>query len=321
MGVITPNGFSEFAQNKAWKVSRLSFENCDFKGDFRPHSDAISTITLSNCSFSGCSFHGSTWINIKFQNCTFEQCDFSFSEFKGCIFTKPCTFKEVSLSSSHTRFKDTSIQSAKLIKAATTNLRSLPDGTKPSYQKARLASTKASVAHGLMRATERAPNPDTYFAAYRCYVLSSKSAKVQADCYEISTGLKLDQPRSAVARSRLTRLGGFFKLIAHCIELSATAISGILNGWGTSVFRPIAFAGLLVLTFSLAYSYILDVPCQSAIIRSIDILLVAGYGKYTTEAKAAATLADWLHLANLTLGVYWYSIFFPTIIRHTVRGA
>ena len=73
----------------------ISFDTCDFSGDFE-HGG----IKFKNCKFVNCDFGSeSTWLKAKFNHCSFSRCSFTLSEFRDCFFYE-CEWKEITFNGS-----------------------------------------------------------------------------------------------------------------------------------------------------------------------------------------------------------------------------
>lgn len=300
-------------------IPRITFENCDFRGTFQSPQENR-TVTLKEFEFSGCCFSSTLWRRIKFQDCKFTQCDLSFTRFEDCIFTEKCAFSSLSISAAHTTFHNTSICASQFLASPTTNTESIPPGkSTPQYQVARLASTVAKVAHTILHSTRQDPNPAIFFDAYKAYVRASKRKEIRENIYRITTMREIqDHPVTGAKRVQI-RLKGALMLPIRLLDAKITDLSGFLNNWGESLLRPVVFAGCVALAFSVIYWFI-DPKISSwwdSLLMSIDITLVAGYSKYLAQEPR---WINWLLLTNLTFGIFWYSIFVPTLLRHTMRG-
>lgn len=314
---VTNDGFDSLIRVNR-QLTGLKFRDCDFRGVFAA-PDANQIVTFKNFEFEGCCFGASLWKRVKFQKCTFKSCDLSFARFEGCIFTRECLFQDISFSASHTSFSETSILASRLLANPALNTTAIPKNqANLAYQKARLAATMVKIAHAVLHSTRFDPSSEVFFDAYKVYVRSSKRAQISENIYRIRTGIDLTEHPVKGKATLIIRGIGFFMLIIRAFDYAVTEVSGFLNNWGESILRPIAFAAAIAVVFSLIYWHV-DKPDASwwpSLRMGIDVTLVAGYTKYTFQDETR----QWLLLANLILGVSWYSIFVPTIVRHTMRG-
>jgi hypothetical protein len=120
---------------------------------------------------------------------------------------------------------------------------------------------------------------------------------------------------------KLRRLFQGIECILALVEYPLVFSSGALNGWGGKAGRA-ACAGVAVIgAYALAY-YLIACPATDqswivALLKAFEITLLVGYTKYaSTSAPFPCQL---LMASNMLLGLWWYTIFVPTVINRISR--
>ena len=305
------------------------FKDCDFINKYKE-------FTFKKCKFFGCRFDlNAEFVSVKFTDCEFHQCYFGFVVFSRCLFRNPI-FERISISSDHAEFIKTSIGAEALLKALSTNMSALPAGKDPAYQTNRLFHTKAKVATNILISTEKEPDQDVYNEAHRENVLSWLKWKIYRRKYKGERELSRKPNHNT---QELASKWVYYPLASiGWIDYAITYVSGWLTNWGRSIMRPTAFILTVTVGFSVGYflygqCYYQDMNLPNistataiweAFHRAVDISMVAGYTKYMPQSDGKSidslysgpTILSFIHML---LGVYWYGLMFPVIVKRTLR--
>lgn len=291
---------------RAWKGRGLKFIECDFSGDFVP------IMSFNNCSFFKCDMGSAIWRGVKFSNCEFDRCSFTVSTFEHCNF-HDCTWESIGISGTETKLFDTIITNPEsFINSAYTNtnkeeLKSY--GAKnPSYQTFRLEESKVKLARLVLSNNERNADDKAYYEPIKIYLKQSISAKISKAKYERSVNKN--------------KLRNFISQWLGFIEGKLISFSGSINGWGGNVSRATICGVGIIVIFALIYAcFSVDskpvLGWKLSLIKSFDITLLVGYTKHATVAQTWQEQA--LYGANAVLGLWWYTIFVPTIINRICK--
>jgi hypothetical protein len=275
----------------------------------------ISDSRIANWQFYRCTFDGSRWRNVKFSDCLFEECHFSDVWFTRCQFLATCEFIKITASAELLRFESTSISATSFLRALSTNLDYLPDKVTKEYQLYRLNGTREKLAKLLFDSTKSEPDIDFYFQAYKELTIAMLRAKVERRRYTFA--------RSRPARN--SPLSFYIESFPARLEFIVVALSGSFSDWGRSLVRPMLFFFCVVSAFTGVYfSFIYrlqPIPFSDQFWRSfmeaLNITLVAGYTSFFNSSESL--LRQGIEVANLILGLFWYSLIVPTITRKTLR--
>jgi Pentapeptide repeats (8 copies) len=276
------------------------FQKCDIAENVR---DSF----ISNCTFSECRFQGSSWTNVKFSNCRFVLCDFSRAIFSRCYFVSNCRFERISASAELFRIEETAISATAFISGLETNL---VHTDQVEYQKHRFIGTRQKIAKSIFSATRNEADVNFYFEAYEQLTRCTLDEQVEQHRFD---GAAPVSSRRFWFRSAPARL-----------ERRIVLTSGWLTRWGRSLLWAFAFFLVTVSVFSGAYALITPVPAvmasdliwQSAV-QALNITLVAGYTAHFNPE--APRLHQGMCLANVLLGIYWYSLVVPVLSRRILR--
>ncbi|QCB46273.1 pentapeptide repeat-containing protein [Hydrogenophaga sp. PAMC20947] len=290
----------------AWHtIINTIFETCDFEGTF----DFIN-LTFRNCTFKNCDFKTAIWNDVKFSQCTFDVASISTSKFIDCQFNQ-CAWKKIGISSNEMRFTKTIITNPhSFIRAASTNMdKDLLSqfSTSPDYQRYRLEGTKSKVARMLLTSIQDQGDDDAYFEAVKAHTTQALKAKISNQEF---------QRKQSKSVSRKLLHGGIE--IALQLERAVTQISGSINGWGGKLGRAIVAGIILMSIFGIIYSItgtFQGIP--QSILAAIEITLLVGYTKYASLTSSLPMQS--LIAVNMLLGLWWYTIFVPTIINQVNR--
>ncbi|MFM5274077.1 pentapeptide repeat-containing protein [Aeromonas caviae] len=291
---------------RGWTIKSFNFVECDFSGSFHP------TLSFNSCVFEKCDMGFTTWRGTKFSNCTFIKCSFTMATFEQCIFHN-CTWEDTGMSGTETKLFDTIIENPKsFIDSGYTNIDQhilkQNGNTTPEYQLLRLEETKVKLARLVLSNNERNSEDSVYYESIQVYLTQSIKAKSAKALFNI--------------KSKKNLITSFFSLIFSEFEKGLISISGSINGWGGNISRATLFGVLIILIYSIIYTFVNfdgfePSPWKLAIIKSLDISLLIGYTKHATVAL------NWkvqtLYGINALLGLWWYAIFVPTVINRICR--
>lgn len=285
-----------------YPIKSISFNRCNFRGDF----DFVQ-LAFSNCEFELCDFGYAKWENIKFSGCTFKMCSLTMLTFYKCQFID-CIWEENSMSGNETGISRSNITNPhQFIQSAYTCLDKdilKQHNTNPSYQKMRLELTKAKLARIVLSNLERNGDDKSYYEGIKTYLNQSIAARIweaKHNCF-----------------SRKNRKWNALLIPVFHLESAILNVSGKINGWGYSIARPTLIGASLITFFGFLY-YILGI-CNSfsgGIIAGFDVTMLFGYTKQVNNSMPWLTQA--LFGFNAFLGLWWYAVFVPTIINRISR--
>lgn len=291
-------------REKAAIPPNAQFHRCDLRGDFKE-------INFKEVVFELCDFRGSVWSRVKFSKCHFRQCNFSYVTFNSCLFFD-CRFSNNTASAEYFETAQTTIPATAFLDGLTPNTKHYPNNTKDEkdfieYQIYRHRKTSAKLARIIHASTDKCPDPDIFSEAHKEVVLRSLNAKLEESRW---SGDKKAYWLSSLVRS-----------IPICVDIAVTWVSSLLTDWGRSIIRPLCFFATLVVIFSCFYhsmqwtSAIHATSWPQAVRRAIDISLVAGYTRHSSGTEAF----EWIAFVNASLGIYWYTLIVPAIIKRVMR--
>lgn len=288
---------------------QLLFTRCWFHGSLKQEN-------ISDWTFEECVFDLSTWNQVKFSRCTFRRCHFYKVQMVECSFMNSCVFEANSASPETLILRDTQVNPKGFLSSIKTNLDYLPSSTSRKYQEHRLLRTKARLARLIFFSTKDEPNREIYGDAQKQHILH--------EAYYAISRHKFYEDHSSKKPQKAPLWRSIPQSIPGRIELSILVISGFLTSWGRSLVRPLFFLLSLILIYSFAY-HLLDPmrrtgeePAFSkAFMESLNVSLVAGYTAYF-DAKAHIAHQT-LQVTNLMLGLYWYALIVPVVVRRVLR--
>ena len=287
-------------------IKSVIFHTCDFEGDFD-----FNKLSFINCRFVNCDFKSSKWINTKFSDCHFEKTSLSTSKFVECQFNN-CTWKNIGISSNEMHISRTRISNPHdFIQAAYTNTDANVLGqfsTSPKYQSYRLEGTKAKVARTLLSSIQDHGDDDAFFDGVKANITQHLIAKIAHKKYFRT------QASSAVD---WIKNGGVE--LALRLELAIVYLSGWINGWGGKLGRALIAGITLILIFWAIYKMCGFVPgyLQSGL-AALEVTLLIGYTKYASMQAPISLQAAFA--ANMVFGLWWYTVFVPTIVNRVSRS-
>lgn len=101
------------------------------------------------------------------------------------------------------------------------------------------------------------------------------------------------------------------------VDLIAVRAAGCLTDWGQSIARPLAFIVAVMCLFALSYLAGFGTGYKEAILRAVEVSLVAGYTAHVPGRDPSAL--RFVTLLNLVVGIYWYSLIVPVVTRKFLR--
>lgn len=282
------------------KLDKHNFLECDFFGESKGNK-----INFSNCKFEKVYFGYGLFKNVKFQKCDFIKCSFNMAKFIDCQFID-CRFDDISFSGNETIFQNTLINSKRIVSAAFLNVDEdvlKQYATTVDYQKKRFENTKAKFAKNLLVSVSSTTDDDLYYNAVKTYLISRSKAKIE----------KFQYGAKEADKGRIRKISYQVRAITSITELLILRVSGLINDWGNSILRALIIGVAMIFIFAIGYYFLMDTSVVGAIIKSIDITLLAGYTKHVT--KLTPVHQQIVMLFNMILGLWWYAIMIPTLIN------
>lgn len=291
---------SEDPNNKYFKG--YVFTECDVFGN----NNGI-RVTFKDCQFKKVCFGYATFKNIKFVDCKFVECSFSMASFESCQFNN-CDFKKISYSGNETQFINTRIESGKFIHALYVNQdrdTCEQKNTTPEYQLFRSYGTKTKCSKVILNSLTTVPEDDLYYRAVEVHSKCKQQAKKKNHIYSLKTA------------GLVKKIGYCFLLIKVVIENFIINTSGLINGWGGSLFRCVSVGLSIMLGFTIIYALMSGSGFIASFMKSIDITLLTGYTKYSLYKPCNEILEPYeiIHMINMVIGIWWYGILIPTLIN------
>lgn len=293
-------GLMEDRSQTRWPINSIIFSGCDFEGDF-------GHVVFKGCTFANCDFGSSNWKGAKFSKCKFQKSSLTMCTFEQSQFID-CEWSEIGISGTETNFFDTSITNPlDFTRAAFTTLD--PEilsqkGTDPAYQKMRLEETRTKVSRSILVNNERSGDDVAYYKSIEAYLRQATASKVARCVYNLKKGNKV--------------FGNTISVLIYFAEYCLLRVSGLVNGWGASIARPALVGVAIGLVFMFWYKHFNIAPnFKMAAMKSFDVTLLFGYTKHAEKSEIAFEQIS--YAANAALGLWWYSIFVPTIINRISR--
>lgn len=320
----------ESAQNQAIPntkrliIEDAAFDVCDFLGD-----NTNQKITFKNCEFRKVYFGHSVFNDVNFENCTFKKTSFALAKFSRCSFNEKCKFKKVSISGGKTVFEDTTILSSTFIQNAyiyATQKYCDKRNLNIYDQEYRMYSSLVKLSRNIITSVTNIGDDDIYYDAIKTLFklrIKEKESKIKLDSEQIGTAMKTKKKLTKKAK-------GYFKLSwnkLHCIlfpiEKIILSSFGFINGWGNSFIRCIGFGFLILVSYTILYTYQswdaqvnlrgFFILLFESYMKSLDVTLLVGYTKYSTPSDSL--LSQFLVQSNMLLGLAWYGVSLPTLIN------
>lgn len=281
-------------------IRGITFQGCDFEGDFRGIN-----ITFDKCTFKHCDFGESYWLEAKFSGCTFDSCSLTVTEFESCLFYG-CEWNKLTVSGTETKLNNTLVTNpSKFIAAAYTNTDPKvlePKYKTASYQLMRLETTKVKIARVLHKSAEGHGDEEAYYDSIKTKINQSIKASNTEAIYNF--------------RAKKNRIQNALKFLVGHLEFAILNSSASINAWGRSIVRPTLLGLAIMLLFGACYGSQLGNYYQG-LIQGFDITFLVGYTKYANSGISELTQA--LYALNAFLGLWWYAILVPTLINRLSR--
>jgi hypothetical protein len=176
-----------------------------------------------------------------------------------------------------------------------------------AHQHYRLEGTKAHLARTLLSSHEVVGDDKTYYETARLHDIQQTRARISQGFYELCYG-----------QGFWTHLKGVTFLF-WCLELMLLWLIGVVNGWGSSLLRPLLAVLLSFVLFAFIYQAmpvadLINQPWQ----KSFDITTLAGYANQSLSTQSLhVRLAVGL---QLSISVFLYTIFFSTAVARLTRS-
>lgn len=288
------------SRGDTFKVVGVTFKDCDFQGVF----DSDTLFMFDRCRFVGCDFAYSSWKDTHFRNCEFENCSFALSHFNRCEF-RGNKFNSIGISGSKSDFERSFVTNPQaLIDAGA----SRAEGEKPKvrkrlYQWHRLQGSKAHLSRTLLASHNLVGDDHTFYKTAKLHDLQQSKAKIASNFFEL-----------IFSESR-GRFAALVSLLLNLAENGLLRVVGLLNGWGSSAFRPLLGIALLWSAFGWAYLHLFDTAQPWR--KSFNITILAGYSnEYVDTITPGLNTAQSFHAV---LAVIFYTVFFGTVIAKLSR--
>lgn len=303
MGVCAAHILKKLAEEKQrYTLNDLTFDTCDFVGDF-----GFTRLTFKSCKFTNCDFQDSKWNGTKFSKCQFNKTSISTAHFNEVDFID-CNWRDTGVSSGEMTFTNISMNNpGDFISSIYTNLNEAvlsQNGTTVIYQKFRLEGTKAKIARMLLNNLHSSPDDDSYYEGVKTYTIQNLTAKI----------MKIDYDK--FSEFWFKKILFFFIKKGLQIELNVLQISGWVNAWGGSIGRPFTVGIGLICTFFVFYQFLFEIKGH-ALLAAFEITLLFGYTKYASVADDL--LLQVFYALNGVFGLWWYAIFIPTVVNRVNR--
>ncbi|MEP0454187.1 MAG: pentapeptide repeat-containing protein, partial [Roseibium sp.] len=277
-------------------------------------------ITYKKCTFKKCDFRGD-FTNVKFSNCIFNTSSLSLVKFHNCQF-RDCKFVNIGVSGNETQFILSDITNpGDFLKAASTNLLHLPDGTTKEYQLLRLEQTKATLARVILSNQSTEGSDLSYYDAVKASTLYGTrsrgvAAKLKLPRFDHQEG----REKRATRVELRARIASFLTQLSTSCEFLILQTAGLANAWGRSIFRVISIGIFFVLIAGWLRSKLLCNTLIDSLIDAAEVFLLFGYTKHSVPQDALH--ADALNLGTAFLGLCWFAVAAATIVNRVtkVRG-
>jgi len=327
--LILDFGFSDdlrgdkgFLKLNTLNFDSVTFDSCDIFG-----SNESQYIVFNKCTFKKVHFGYSDFKNVRFKNCSFDNCAFGMSTFSYCTFDAECSFKANSIGTG-IRFYNTEINSQKFISGAHLN------STDSEYIKKRKIDvvnerylecrSLAKLARRILMSVSKSDDDDVYYNALKTFYLRKmKEKKAKQKNGENKNKFFLIENSALGVRDSKASLGKVLKAninilkfkikrASSSLEEYALLICGSINSWGASLSRCFFVGFLMIILFSLIYSFCFGDGYSISIVKSIDITFLAGYTKHISSSSSLSL--QWVAVSNMLMGLVWYAITIPTLV-------
>ena len=285
---------------------KMLFTRCWFYGKLAQEN-------ISQWTFYECAFDQSSWEQVKFSRCTFRRCHFYKVSMAECSFMDSCVFEANSASPETLILRGTQINPESFLGAIKTNLDHLPGDVSEEYQRYRLHRTKANLARLIFFSTKDEPSLEIFGDAQKQLIIHDGYKKI--DHHRFHFGSTSTKPQKTPPWRFWVRS------IPARIELYILRVSGFLTSWGKSLTRPMVFFLSTVLVYAFLYFTLSDSEqspeIAAQIIKALNVTLVAGYTSYFEASAPVKQQA--LLTTNLIIGLFWYSLIVPVVVRRVLR--
>lgn len=306
----------KYEESSFEKFENIKFIECDFRGKFEGK-----ILHFHNCKFELCDFGGSEFHNDKFTSCEFDKTSFTLTKFYNCQI-RNCKFSDIGVSGNETQFFSTDLTNpGDFIDAASTNLKYLPDGRRPEYQKLRLEMTKGTISKVILHNLAKEGADYSYYDAVRAAQLHGALAD---RAYGVLLGPEFDEEERREGRGKfgkfIQKVKSFGSSKTAAVEYWLLLLVGSMNGWGRSISRTVFIGFIFVVCFSLVRFGVTPSGIIPAAFQTLEIFLVFGYSKYSVITDGA--LKSLLDLGTAICGLGWYAVAAATVVSKItkVRG-
>lgn len=303
---------------KAFHYPNITFRNCDFEGDFKSGLNERS-IRFVGCTFEKCDFGYSIWKFATFTGCTFVDSSFTVSTFEDCEF-RDCKFSSIAFLGNKTTLTRTLITNpGDFLRAAALCKDYLPKEISIRYQRARLIETRSTLSRSILANLANEGSEKTYYDGIRATtLLAARARHVPALMKFYGKEKKASTSHFAQWKNSLWLAWSIALWTSGLIEWLLLWCLGLMNAWGASVVRTLAFGIAFLAIFSVGYHLVLQDPMQEAAIKSFEVFFLFGYTNFTTDAEIGSC-ERYLLMANAMFGIIWYVVNVPTIVNKLTR--
>jgi uncharacterized protein YjbI with pentapeptide repeats len=288
-------------------LDNIVFRECNFHDKKGQGQAEIKRLSFRNCVFKRSIMGTCEYVKVRFIRCQFERCDFSDAEFVQCVFDD-CEF--IGCTGERVSFDRTEIDPATFLAGynfPAENYSGAADEQKQQHER-EWQESRYRIAGQLFRSNNEAFDTSFADAALR----ELKDARLKHRLYKAKNS----------AHPRL-----------HLLALSLEKLNLFLTRGGTSISRLLACAtaAILLIPFwlnftqiemygkkmqlrtedlsSFLHDYIFAIPASGG------LFLGFGYGFF----GSTSILGAWSLLAISTLGITWYALIVPVLIRKVYR--
>lgn len=281
---------SDVWTNKTIRLKNKEFYRCEITGFFDDRY-----ITFKECTFRLCDFAASHWKAAKFTRCRFISTSLSLTTFEECEF-RDCRWENVGISGNETIVRKTiitqpqSLLSRIFVQQDSNVLSKYNSSAVDQFEKN--LSSRAELARNIM--------------------LSHKEVGKEEDFY---SSVRLFAQLNALSKAKKFSIRRAFPWCVWRMEYAVLTMVGAINGWGASILRPFGVGVGLVLIMAVINAMVFSVQFSDALRQTLEIFLIAGYGEHTAQGGAQAAAK----LANLAVGIVWYSTVIATFVNRISR--
>jgi hypothetical protein len=289
-------------------LSRLPYKNirfteCDFAGGFEIR------MVFKDCEFKLCDFGLSAWKNAKFTSCIFEKCSFTQATFTKCEF-RECEWRQIGLSGNETDLPDSEITNPMAFLEAAytnTNMELLGQhGKTTSEQKSKFERSRSTVARQIFINASKSGEERAYYEVLHAHIKYSIKAR------------RSEALIRAKSSSLFPAIFLYVQALICDLEWLIIRTTGNINSWGASIARPFLLGIVCIVLFALVYWVCgIRTSVLSALMTSLDITLLVGYGKHAT--LGLPILEEGVFALNMLIGIAWYAVFAATVVNRVSR--